>query len=177
MANYLSQQIYGLPNKAKQIFTAPQPGVFTRLKNAKSMGIDGTLLSLPFVAYGIANAPTGYKGADALSSGISEMVVAPITTAAVYLGLSLILPGIGTGIAAMVLSSGLASPINSFIETRLNRGFRQFRDIDKNLNRLQLGYTDSASAQLYRQTSLRDMSGAFTNSRRFLGREAQVLHR
>ena len=157
--------------------TSARPTVWKRLGNAKAVGIDGTLLSLPFVGYAAATAPRGYKGADAISAGVSELVVCPALTAITYLGISFLLPGIGASMGIAMVASLIASPAISFIDTRLNRGFRQFRDIDKNTRRLQLGYTDTPGAQLQRQTALQDMSGAMGSRRRFIGREAEMLHR
>jgi hypothetical protein len=164
---------------AKEI--AQQRGLLRRIggltRNAKKVGLEGTLWSAPMIAYEVANAPKGYKFAEGLSSTISQLVVTPAFTSLAYIGLGLLFPEIGVGMLAVVASSLLAAPAVSFVETRLNRGFRAFRDIDKNTKKYNLGFQDSATAMSYRQNAMQELAGASGSSRRYLGREAMFLHR
>jgi hypothetical protein len=175
--NYIQPKLWSEPGRYfANIAKTNGITTYQRFANAKELGIDGTLLSLPFVAYGVANAPRGYKGAELVSSGITQLVVTPILTFVAALAIQAVLPGIGTGIVVAFAAGGLALPGTSFVETRLNRGMRAFTDIDRNTNKFQLGYTDSPGSQLQRSNAVQEMSGAFGSRRRWLGQEAMHLH-
>lgn len=145
--------------------------------NAQEVGIKGTIWSAPLIPFEIANAPKGYKLSDGLSKSVSDLVITPSFTTIAYIGLACLVPEIGAGWLVTIAASAIAAPAAAFVETRLNRAFRTFRDYDKTQRRLQLGYQDSALAQTYRQNALQELTGAFSSSRRYLGNEARFLHR
>lgn len=139
-------------------------------------GATGNLISVPFIAFEVANAQRGEVLPTAAGT-VGGLMSYPVISGVLAAGLTLI-PGVGPA-AATVMASLLALYPSSRVEQNVTRGFRTLTDIGRNVRHLEFGgnYIDTASAQQERMNALQEMSGSFQTSRRYLGQEAAIMHR
>lgn len=126
----------------------------------------GLALAAPLVLYSASRAARGEKLADASANSLSYIGVPALTTVL----------GAMTGNPLLGLAFGFLPAWG--LDRRLNRAFRTFSALDRQVHRLECGgaYRDTLANFSLRRRALSDMSGAMANSRRHLGNEALLLH-
>jgi hypothetical protein len=137
------------------------------------LGMNGSLLGVPFIAFEAGAAQRGERLPTMASSAIA-LATYPIMTGVIAGALAA--TGIGAPVAAF-MSLFLASYPNSELEAGLNRGFKKFTKLSQHIHRLEMGgdYTDTETAYNQRLLAVRDMSGSFQSARRYLGQEARFF--
>lgn len=139
-------------------------------------GLDGSLWSIPLVAFSAAAAKRGEK----LAAGTAAMASAatfPVIQGVVAAGLSLI-PGIGPTSVVFLSMLGAAYP-SSLVDNFVTRKIRTFTQFGKEARTLEFGqnFQDSEFAATRRYIAQAEMAATIQSTRRFLGQEAQILHR
>jgi hypothetical protein len=150
-----------------------EAGVF---RQALDYGADGSLLTVPVAAVSAAMAPRGEK-LTTFAATSSTMVTYPLISAGSAKLISLV-PGIGKGTAIFLSMFASLYPA-AVVDNAVDRSFRKFSRIGRDMRRLEMGgdFRDTESAARLRSQAVQDMSAALTTGRRFLGQEARLLHR
>lgn len=140
------------------------------------VGGSGILFGVGVAAFEASHADRGEK-VPALIGKTIGAVMYPALVGAASIGLSLI-PGVGP-IAAAVIGSILASYPSEAAGNSITRGVRMFTNFNKNLRHLEMGgrYQDTELAMRQRSIAIQDMNASLLPGRRYLGREALLMHR
>lgn len=137
---------------------------------------EGAYWSIPVIALEVATAQKGEMLPTLAGRGIG-MAIQPVASGMVGAALtfSLGLPPVAAAFAATLIV-GYAS---TQLENSMIRGIKEISKVGALSSTVLFGgnYTDTQSAQQRRQRAAVALAGAMPTSRRWLGQEAQILHR
>lgn len=138
-------------------------------------GADGSLFSVPLIAFSAATAQRGEK-LSAATAAASSIATFPAIQGVIAAGLSLI-PGIGQG-GAIFLSMFAAAYPSGLVDTFVSRSVRTFSQFGLKQRRLETGqsWVDTEFAAQTRYNAQMELSASIQSTRRYLGQEAQILH-
>jgi hypothetical protein len=141
--------------------------------------VNGMGMFMPVFAYMAAKEPPGAKMASFGSelAGVPlSFVTTPFVTAACSAipGFSMLPVGVRSFVGLMTTQFLVNQPITQ----RINSGIRKANQYTNRKRSLEMGgsFQDSDSAAESRMAAVQDMSSSFGASRRYLGREALLLH-
>lgn len=139
-------------------------------------GLMGGYLNAAGVAYQVATAQKGEVVPSLITGTISIGTFA--ATQAIITGGLMLIPGINVGVVT-VLAMGLSMGASMEIDDKIMQTTKFLIGASQHIKRLEMGgnYQDTESAQTNRARALSEMSGSMQPARRYLGREAELLHR
>lgn len=136
----------------------------------------GLAVGVAFAANDVRNQKRGDAFPTLAGHGVS-MMARTASAAALTSGLMFV-PGVGAVAAGMVATAAAFFP-NAQFDGFAGRGFRALSEVGKQVGHLEMGgrYVDSLSAKASRESAISQMNATMVSSRRWLGQEAEIMHR